>query len=291
MASTFELLQGVAYEYRATLHSAAGGGIGEISVIRPGGAVHVFALAISIAGEHVSAREAPGHHQLPKFCPDRHINQDQSFCLGWGDENPGRITDEAAAKHWWATVYRFLAHQVNANARRVFPGAENGRAHGDAAKHQALAERAAERLGTEFKTAVDAGLFVVRKDARLGKHRLELWRGDQLLARVSIRSNTLITGHLLCPCGSEPERKIEACGDHAGALVTFMLERHRCTLADTAYLDHCAATGAACCGTLERCGLRKAIQRKKATSTKNESHQRARTSRYWRPPAKSKRPR
>ncbi|MFG3450215.1 E2 domain-containing protein [Stenotrophomonas sp. NPDC047960] len=291
MALAFELLQGVASDYGATLHRAAGGGRAEISVTRPGGAVHVFTLAISIAGEHVSAKEVPGHHQLPQFCPDRHINPNQSFCLGWGDGKPGHIIDEAAARQWWSTVYRFLAHQISANVRRVFPGAENGRAHGDAAKHQAIAEQAAECLGPEFKAAAQAGLFEVLQDVRPGKRRLELWRGDQLIARVSLRSNSLISGKLACPCGCRPKRTTAECADHAEALATYVLERHRCALADRAFLDQCAAAGMACCGTLETCGLRNAIRRKQVGCTKKENPQHARSSRYWRPPAKSKRPR
>ncbi|EOW2135803.1 TPA: E2 domain-containing protein [Stenotrophomonas maltophilia] len=291
MALAFELLQGVASDFGATLRRAAGGARAEISITRPGGAVQVFTLAIAIAGEHVSAQEAPGHHQLPQFCPDRHINPNQSFCLGWGESKPGHIIDEAAARQWWSTVYRFLAHQISANVRRVFPGAENGRAHGDAAKHQAIAEQAAECLGPEFKAAAQAGLLEVRQDGRPGKHRLELWRGKRLLARVSLRSNTLLSGRLACPCGRHPERATADCVDHAEALVTFVLERHRCLLADRAFLDQCAAAGMVCCGTLETCGLRMAIRRKLVASMKKESSQHARSSKFWRPPAKSKRPR
>ncbi|HFJ9613185.1 MULTISPECIES: E2 domain-containing protein [Stenotrophomonas] len=291
MALAFELLQSVAPEYGATLHRAAGGGRAEISITRPGGAVLMFTLAITIAGVNVAAREAPGHDQLPKFCPDRHINPDGSFCLGWGEDKPGRIIDDAAARQWWSTVYRFLAQQIIANVRRVFPGAENGRAHGDAARHQAIAEQAAECLGPEFRAAAQAGLFEVRKDERPGKHRLELWRSSRLLARVSLRSEALLSEKLTCPCGCKPERTIAECAGHAQALATFVLERHRCAVADRAFLDQCAAAGTTCCGTLETCGIRKAIRRKQLASTKNESSQHARSSKYWRPPAKSKRPR
>jgi hypothetical protein len=124
-------------------------------------------LLVSVAGEHVSVREIADPGMLPGFCPDRHINGDRSFCLGWGEDNPSRIQDEAAARHWWATVYQYLTYQIGANARRVFPGAENGRAHGRAAQHQANAEQAAERLGPAFKADVLAGQFMVRKDSRL----------------------------------------------------------------------------------------------------------------------------
>ncbi|WP_185816380.1 E2 domain-containing protein [Xanthomonas sp. SS] len=281
----------MATEYGATLYPGATGGLVDISVTRPGGTVRAFKLHLTIAGEHVFAREAPDHHLLPKFCPDRHINHDQSFCLGWGDGNPSRIIDEVAARQWWATVYQFLTHQASANARGVFPGAENGRAHGDAAKHQAIAERAAERLGAEFKAAASMGNFLVREDVRPNKHRLELWRANRLVARVSLRSKTLLAERLPCPCGSSPECEIDTCSDHAEALATFILEQHRCVVADKAYLDQCAAAGDICCGTLEECGLRKAIRRKQASSAKKESSQRARTSKYWLPPAKSKRPR
>ncbi|EOW2135779.1 MULTISPECIES: E2 domain-containing protein [Stenotrophomonas] len=260
-------------------------------MVRAGGAEYAFRLLVSVAGEHVSVREIADPGMLPGFCPDRHINGDRSFCLGWGEDNPSRIQDEAAARHWWATVYQYLTYQIGANARRVFPGAENGRAHGRAAQHQANAEQAAERLGPAFKADVLAGQFMVRKDSRPQKRRLELWHGKLLLARVSTRTETLVGRPPVCPCGRDPDGAITACGDHAAALVTFILEQHRCALADTAFLEDCAAAGARCCGTLDICGLRSAIKRTQTVSLKTENSPRARTSKFWRPPAKSKRPR
>ena len=101
-----ELLQRVAPDYGATLIVDPVGGLVGITVVRAGGAEYAFRLLVSVAGEHVSVREIADPGMLPGFCPDRHINGDRSFCLGWGEDNPSRIQDEAAARHWWATVYQ-----------------------------------------------------------------------------------------------------------------------------------------------------------------------------------------
>lgn len=290
MLDALALLQSVAPDYGATLIASLGGGHADIEIVRPGGAAHRFKLAITINGERVSVREFPGQDSLPAFCPDRHINQDGSFCLGWGEDNPSQITDEASARHWWAKVYQFIARQAAANNRRVFPGGEHGRAHGDAARHQADAEKAAARLGAVFAQKAMDGKFIIRKDDRPGKHRLELWLGADRIARVSTRSKTLVGGHTYCPCGATPSREISACGDHADALATFILEQRSCVVADKAFLDELAAMGVACCGTLQTCGLRQAIKRRQVPPPRKEAT-RAKRSKYWHPPTKSKRPR
>ncbi|WP_299344072.1 E2 domain-containing protein [uncultured Pseudoxanthomonas sp.] len=290
MVDACGLLQSVAPDYGATLHAVPEGAQAVMTVKRPGGSKHTFRLALSFVAEHVSVRELPGHTMLPTFCPDRHINGDGSFCLGWGGDNPSTIADEATARRWWAAVYQFLARQAGANARGVFPGTDHGRAHGDAAVHQAKAEQAAAQLGPAFAERAADGKFVVRPDPRPGQHRLELWCGTERLARVSTRSKVLVGGRTICPCGETPERDVTACGDHSQALATFILEHHACKVADKSYLDACAAAGYACCDTLQTCGLRQAIKRKQtAALAKGKSH--GRRSKYWMPPAKSKRPR
>ena len=284
------LLQSVAPDYGATLYSVSEGAQAVITVVRAGGAKHTFHLAVSVDGEGVSARELVGHTTLPAFCPDRHINGDGSFCLGWGRDDPGTVINEAAARRWWAAVYQFLTRQAGANTRGVFPGTEHGRAHGGAAVHQAKAEQAAARMGPAFAERAAAGKFIVRRDSRPGQHRLELWCGTERLARVSTRSKALVSGRTPCPCGTAPERDVSACDDHAQVLATYMLEDYATKLADKRYLDACAAAGHSCCDTLRSCGLRQAIKRKQtAGAAKAEAHERR--SKYWMTPVKSKRPR
>src|SRR5687767_6169837 len=39
--------------------------------------------------------------QLPRWCPELHLNNDRTFCLGL---HPMPITDEDSARQWWADV-------------------------------------------------------------------------------------------------------------------------------------------------------------------------------------------
>lgn len=260
-----------------------------MTVNRAGGAAHTFQLVVTASGNRVSVRAVDGASNLPHFCPDRHINLDGSFCLGWDEDDPSRIVDQDSARHWWSAVYQFLIRQVNANSRGVFPGAEHGRAHGGAARHQANAEKAAALLGPAFAQSARTGKFSVMKDKRPGRERLELRLDEERIARVSTQTEVIVGGHTMCPCGAIPARKVETCGTHAQALATFILESHACQVADRKCLSDAAALGAVCCGTLHNCGLRNAINRKQAKAPiKGKPH--ARRSKYWRPPAKSKRP-
>lgn len=290
MADALGLLQSVAPDYGATLVATYGGGQAEITIIRPGGSRHTFQLAVAINGQHASVRELPDQNTLPTFCPDRHINLDGTFCLGWGEDNPSTIINIEAARRWWSAVSQFLARQVNAERRGVFPGGEHGRAHGNAARHQSNAEEASARLGQAFAQKVVSGQFSVRKDDRPGKRRLELWLGGNRIARVSTRSKSLVGGHTFCPCGANPPRKISECGEHAKDLAIFILEHYHCAEEDRAFLDEFALHGCTCCETLNTCGLREAIKRNRTTAKKKETPH-ARQSKFWRPPAKSKRPR
>lgn len=280
-------LQSVASEFGATLSGDAGDQA-TITINLPSGHQQVFELGLTITGDTVAVRELPVGTKLPSFCPDRHINHDGSFCLGWGDDNPSTIIGVEAARRWWSAVSRYLAHQVIATKRGVLPGHEHGRAHGDAAKDQAIAEEAAEQLGSAFAVHAQAGHFKVRSDNRPGHRRLELWLADKRLARVSTRTEQLVSEHTVCPCGSGAQAA--GCGEHAKNLATFMLALHRWKKADRDFMRKAASGGIECCGTLTSCGLRDAVAANQSTSKpKGQLH--VRRSKYYRPPSRPKRPR
>jgi hypothetical protein len=50
----------------------------------------VFVLDVSFSGASASAREAVPRH-LPSYCPDRHINDNGSFCLFWRASMTSRL--------------------------------------------------------------------------------------------------------------------------------------------------------------------------------------------------------
>ena len=93
-----------------------------------------------------------GTNHLPAFCPDRHINDDGSFCMYWGDEYAIRVVDSAAAICWWETLQEFLRLQERTAYARRWIG--DGWAHGEAARHQYRTQQAALTLGKRFVTAI-----------------------------------------------------------------------------------------------------------------------------------------
>lgn len=90
------------------------------------------------AGVAVSER-VPGT-RLPKACPDRHINGDSTFCLGFRDIQDEPPSDEPEAKHWWALLHGFLLLQEDAALRGRWPERYSWR-HGGAARWQLELEK------------------------------------------------------------------------------------------------------------------------------------------------------
>ena len=287
--NALERLQSVASEFGATL-SDDNSGQASITITLPSGRQQNFELGLTFTDDAVSVSENPVGAKLPSFCPDRHINLGGSFCLGWGADDPSIIDDVDAARMWWSTLARYLAQQVVATKRSVWPGREHGRAHGDAAKDQAIAEDAAAKLGPAFAENAQAGRFKVRLDKRPGHTRLELWHADKRLARISIRTKELVGDNILCPCDAPTGAQIAECGDHAEDLATYMLALYRWRKADREFMGQIAVKGIKCCGTLSSCGLRDAALASGNTPKRSEKPN-ARRSKYYRPPTRSKRPR
>lgn len=245
-----------------------------ISVPRAGGDRHDFALELSTAGSSVAVREEP-RARLPAFCPDRHINEDGSFCLGWGSTAAPAVVDEDSARAWWTAVVRFLQLQLTANELGAWKNGANDWAHGDAARHQALAEAAAESLGTRFRDDLRAGKFSVIREPHIRGARLELRREGNHIARVTIGPPArLKDSRTPCPCDQPAGMTVDACADHADHLVRFTAELWRWREAEDLFLRELEKRGITCCGTLKSCKLREVIARENALKMKNDRHAR-----------------
>ena len=103
-----------------------------------------FNLEISGIKGELKAKEIEKQSRLPSFCPERHINIDQSFCLGLSSEIKVRNNQEASV--WWECLNNFLINQIIADKTGRFPN-QDSLSHGSAAKHQIKAEKAACWLG------------------------------------------------------------------------------------------------------------------------------------------------
>lgn len=248
-------LEALASSFDATLTVNGRHAAGKITLALPSGQLHVFALYLTDGGGNVSVREDSPGSLLPAFCPDRHINADSSFCLGWGEDNPTEIHNMEAARQWWSAVARFLAHQISANKRLVWPGRENDRAHGVAAQHQAVAEQLAVKFGPAFVDDLRDGELTVRLEKRRRNPRLELYRRGRLISRAFLNSMGLKRDRFPCPCNEVPPVPIIHCSTHAEALAQFMAALYNWREEECNFLKDLAAKGGRCCGTLRECGL------------------------------------
>lgn len=265
-ATPSQLLHSVAPEFGATLAVEGDTATTTIVITLPSGKQQAFELSLSAVDSRVSVRESQPGQVLPAFCPDRHINSDGTFCLGWGAQNPNNIIDEASARTWWSALVRYLSSQVTANKRKVWPGSENDRAHGDAAQYQETAESAARTLGLVFEHDLRNGNFCIRSDRRRRNPRLELYRSGKRIARVFLNSGRLVKDRIACPCDAPAAPQIAACSDHAKSLEVFTLAKYQQHLQEKRYLDGLVAEGKQCCGTLQNCGLREASSRRARTA-------------------------
>lgn len=121
----------------------------------------IYELVIEVtANEQIKVKEYGAHPLLPSFCPQRHMNPDGSFCLGF---NAGKtIVDADRATSWWKKLEVFLTCQDTAHESRSWPP-KIEISHGSAGETEIKAENVAEELGllTDYQSAVrdDEGLI------------------------------------------------------------------------------------------------------------------------------------
>jgi hypothetical protein len=92
---------------------------------------------------------------LPPFCPQRHINEDGSFCLGF---RAGTILGEEGWAKWWDKLQVFLLCQEVASTTGEWPEGMQI-SHGTAGEIELRAEEVADSLGLRdiYENAVRNG--------------------------------------------------------------------------------------------------------------------------------------
>lgn len=274
VVSPLTLLCEVAPRFGATLDPSCTPAIARVPVFRSSGARYDFILQVEVREYVVTAREAAGG-QLPSFCPDRHINSDGSFCLGWGPTSPSTVADPASAERWWIMVIRFLRLQVTADETRKWINGNNDWAHGDAAEHQARAEAAAEALGQRFKMDLQNGAFSVTREAHRRGDRIALTRNGAPVARIILGPPARLKDTtIVCPCGGTDVAPILQCDDHAEHLATFTAELWHWQEKERAFARRLVRAGSRCCETLDRCVLRDATTAIAKQKKDKEAHAR-----------------
>lgn len=82
---------------------------------------------------------------FPARCPERHIQADQSFCVGL--DRP-RVASLGHAENWWYNLHQFMECQAIAAATGLWPP-RNALDHGEAGAYQQRALKIARKLRIE----------------------------------------------------------------------------------------------------------------------------------------------
>lgn len=205
------------------------------------------ALCIVNFPQPTAAEQVPGT-VFPARCPERHIQHDQTFCLGLRYLT---ITGPESADQWWVQLEQFLKCQSVAEAAKVWPPA-HALDHGTAGASHERALAIACQLGIEEEYAA----------ARLDEPS---WITDPKL-RLLGKNDVPINGRAPCPRGcrrrcmtkgrsSRPMLR-RACEHRALLLELVVLERKRRS-ALAQYWKWVRSQGTICCGRMLSCELKK----------------------------------
>jgi hypothetical protein len=251
------LLSDIASEYKAKLceYKQHGEALYELEVDYSDQRTQVFFLTLTAKDSFVSAQEKK-ISVLPAFCPERHINRDGTFCIGWGGIEELRIVDESSARNWWEKLIQFLRAQRRAVKKRVWPG--ETWAHGGAAPFQYEAEQYALKLGQAFIEKLKANKLHVKRKINLsgngsafkfyidGKLSYSVW---EKYARVA---NTRQPCICYLPKGKRRKR-MRSCEDHTIAAANLVISLWNFQLKEQEFWG--SFKDKECCGTMNNCPL------------------------------------
>jgi hypothetical protein len=221
----------------------------------PSGRRQVFRIRAS-GDKSPAAREAGG--LLPTFCPQRHINHDGSFCLGWGQDAAPNVVNADSAEAWWGHVLAFLRLQMRAARARRWTGPEW--AHGSAAAHQLTAELAAEKLGPDVlddlrQRRIEVGW--ARRRAATGGRILKVRRRGRDWYSVWETARRVVNKQQPCVCAAgsvRHHRRLRNCGDHAQQ--AYELAQSLLLWGEAEKQFWTQFRDRECCGTMDVCPLR-----------------------------------
>jgi len=215
-------------------------------------------LAVTVHGDELWAREPTPEH-LPAYCPERHINSDASFCLGWSGHESKSVIDDSSATLWWGKVIQFFRLQERATRLRRWPDRHTW-AHGAAAPFQRIAEISAAKLGETFATALQWGRLTVSEPIGRSASNgpaITLSLDERRLLRVWCDHPRLVNMRQPCVCDhrvGRPAIAMRGCHDHAQAAVDLVRALVHWRTEERSFWN--SLSGQACCGTLDECPLK-----------------------------------
>lgn len=203
----------------------------------------------AINGVMEIAETTPGT-TFPADCPERHINDDGSFCVGYGAGTS--ILSHEDAVVWWGLVEEYLRLQRVAARTRMWP-ARKAISHGRAGQHHVRALEAARALGLE-------------------EDFYEMLEGEPKwfsgsFPRLSADGDRLLNGRLPCPngCLRKGREIIRRDCRQKRWVVQLVREERRRREAERQFAEANRIAKLDCCGTMKNC------PRARSTEAKTEA--------------------
>lgn len=220
------------------------------------GRIIPYKLLLRQQGGQVTAQEETPQH-LPAFCPERHINLGGTFCLYYAGAACLNVVDEASARAWLETVYKYLKLQERARIQRRWPSNDVW-AHGDAAYYQHRAQVSAAALNDQMARALADGRLRLKHKRSKGRPILELWIEDTHIYSVWEFDKRVINQKQRCFCeksGLRMPKRLRGCADHAKQASELVLALRDWEKAEDLYWK--AMQEESCCGTCDSCPLQR----------------------------------
>lgn len=266
MSSVLRLIEDAAGDFGAYAEELAETqGIFALPLVLPDGSVLPYRLQVTLTGTSVTVREATPHN-LPAFCPQRHINRDGTFCLYWSENGSFAISSAESATQWWEIVWKYLTLQARAENKRRWPNT-NEWAHGKAALHQKNAMAAAERLGPYFYAALDNSAISIelqpKRSSAQGPTLRVLVHGQHIYS-IWLNSGKVVNRKQRCFCGSSGKKRparLRSCQGHAKDAADLALRIKKWQEAESEFWE--SFKEEACCGTCDDCPLQEKLREEK----------------------------
>lgn len=192
--------------------------------------------------------------KLPSFCPQRHINPDGTFCLGFKSEFSSSIESEESAKSWIEILYRYLQLQYRAANNRRWTGDEWK--HGEAAIHQSKAQKISVQIFGDLKFS-DFSYQLTYSNKRT---IIEVLVKGEIIYRVWKEYRRVINGKRKCVCGGpykKKRRRFGRCYNHSKLAVELAFELENIDIAEEEFWREIKQRSYTCCNTCDYCPLKK----------------------------------
>ncbi|PJJ85668.1 hypothetical protein CLV77_0194 [Brevirhabdus pacifica] len=225
----------------------------------PGG----FWLRLEVSVHNgVAVSEVQDQRQLPDFCLERHINPDSTFCVFFRSEYP--LEDAEAAKTWWSYLAVYLANQVYAKKRGIWP-LGSGLSHADAAHIQVKMEALAEPLGWKddlWRAMFRGKGWLAERLPRISKQRDRVVNARSPCPRGCtwkhklLRKNSCQVSYCEPGCNRAHKPILRAECPNQLVIEHLILYEHERQCIEARIIDTLRARDRICCGTMKRCALK-----------------------------------